>query len=199
MQIGDREMVTFLVYWQKIFFMEVIVMKYKTTTLQLCCGALMTAIICIMTIVIQVPIPLGYAHLGDAFILLTASYLRRREAVLASALGSSLADLLTGFTEWVLPTFFIKMILALIASSLMTDKKGNFRLFQWKTHLAGFLSMAWMVCGYTIAGSLLYGSPASGIASAPGLIMEGIINLIVYYLLAGVCERAKIRHLLPSE
>ena len=49
-------------------------MKQKVNTFSLCCGALLTALVCIMTIVIQIPIPLGYAHLGDAFILLGAAY-----------------------------------------------------------------------------------------------------------------------------
>lgn len=80
-------------------------MKYTSNTFSLCCGALLTALICIMTMVIQIPIPLGYAHLGDAAILLGVTYFGRREAVWASGLGSCLTDLLTGFTQWVIPTF----------------------------------------------------------------------------------------------
>ena len=104
-------------------------MKYTSNTFSLCCGALLTALICILTMVIQIPIPLGYAHLGDAAILLGATYFGRREAVWASGLGSCLADLLTGFTQWVIPTFFIKVIIALIASgfcSIKTAVSGSF-------------------------------------------------------------------------
>ena len=132
-------------------------MKQKVNTFSLCCGALLTALICIMTMVIQIPIPLGYAHLGDAAILLGAAYFGRREAVWASGLGSSLTDLLTGFTQWVIPTFLIKVIIVLIAGHLMFDKNGSFRLFHWRTFLAAILSMAWMVIGYTAVGSILYG------------------------------------------
>lgn len=174
-------------------------MKHNIHSFSLCCGALLTALICIMTMVIQIPIPLGYAHLGDAMILLGAAYFGRKEAIWASGLGSSLADLLTGFTQWVIPTFFIKIIITLIAVRFMFDKKGNFRLLHWRNILAAFLSMAWMVIGYTLVGSLLYGSFAAGLASSPGLIMEGIINIIVYLGAAAVLEKAHVRQLLQTE
>lgn len=171
-------------------------MKQHTNTFSLCCGALLTALVCVMTMVIQIPIPLGYAHLGDAAILLGAAYFGRQEAVWASALGSSLADLLTGFTQWVIPTFFIKFLIALLAGRLMFDENGHFRLFHWRTFLAAFLSMAWMVVGYTAAGAVLYGSLAAGLASAPGLTMEALVNIAVYFAAAAVLERAHVRRLI---
>lgn len=168
-------------------------MKNKTTTFSLCCGALMTALICIMTMIVQIPIPLGYAHLGNTFILIAVAYLGKKEAIWASAIGSSMADLLTGYVQWIIPTFLIKMGIALLACWLMTDKNGNFRLFGIHNALASFLSMAWMVFGYVVAGSLLYGSLAAGLASAPGLIAEGVVNIAVYYVIAAVFERAHVR------
>ncbi len=168
-------------------------MKNKTTTFSLCCGALMTALICIMTMIVQIPIPLGYAHLGDAFILIAVAYLGKKEAIWASAIGSSMADLLTGYVQWIIPTFLIKMGIALIACWLITDQKGKFRLFGGHNALAAFLSMAWMVFGYVAAGCLLYGSFAAGLASAPGLIAEGVVNIAVYYVIAAVFERAHVR------
>ena len=141
---------------------------------------------------------LGYAHLGDAAILLGAAYFGRREAVWASGLGSSLADFLTGFTQWVIPTFLIKVIIVLIAGHLMFDKNGSFRLFHWRTFLAAILSMAWMVIGYTAVGSILYGSFAAGLASSPGLITEGVVNIAVYFAAAAVLEKAHIRQLIQA-
>src|SRR5699024_1686170 len=177
---------------------EVIRMKYTSNTFSLCCGALLTALICIMTMVIQIPIPLGYAHLGDAAILLGVTYFGRREAVWASGLGSCLTDLLTGFTQWVIPTFFIKIIIALIAGRLLFDKNGSFRLFHWRSFLAAGVSMAWMVAGYTAMGSVLYGNLPAGLASSPGLIVEGIVNIAVYFVVAAVLEKAHVRRLIRT-
>lgn len=174
-------------------------MKHKINTFSLCCGALLTALVCIMTMVIQIPIPLGYAHLGDAVILLGAAYFGRREAIWASGLGSSLADLLTGFTQWVIPTFFVKVIIVLIARQLMFSKEGEYQLWHPRNFLAAVLSMAWMVLGYVAVGSILYGSIPAGLASAPGLILEGIVNIAAYYAIAAAFEKAHVRRLLHAE
>ena len=53
-----------------------------------------------MTFVPRIPIPLGYAHLGDAVIFLSFLYFNRREAALAAAIGSCLSDFLTIINHW---------------------------------------------------------------------------------------------------
>lgn len=156
----------------------------------------MTAVICITTMLIQIPIPLGYAHLGDAFILLTVTFLGKREGIWAGGIGSAMADLLTGYTQWVIPTFIIKAILALIAGIIMFDENGHFRLTNIRTAAAAVISMAWMVFGYVVVGGILYGSMAAGLASAPGLIVKSILNIVVYYVVTAVFEKANIRSLL---
>lgn len=174
-------------------------MKQHTNTFTLCCGAFLTALVCIMTMVIQIPIPLGYAHLGDAVILLGAAYFGRKEAIWASGIGSSLADLFTGFTQWVIPTFFIKVIIVLIARQFMFDKKGRYHLWHLRNFLAVTISMIWMVFGYVMVGSILYGSIPAGLASAPGLILEGIVNIAAYYAIAAALEKAHVRTFLHAE
>ena len=82
------------------------------TTRFLCLTAVMAAITCIATMVIQIPIPLGYAHLGDAFILLTVLFIGRKSGIWAGGIGSALADLLTGYAYWAIPTFIIKSLMA---------------------------------------------------------------------------------------
>ena len=58
--------------------------------------------------------------------------------------------------------------------------------------------MAWMVIGYTAVGSILYGSFAAGLASSPGLITEGVVNIAVYFAAAAVLEKAHIRQLIQA-
>lgn len=58
--------------------------------------------------------------------------------------------------------------------------------------------MLFMAFGYTVAGAILYGSIASGLASTPGLLAEGVINIIVFYGIMSVLEKAGIRKLTDS-
>ena len=41
---------------------------------QMCVTAVLMALTCVATMVVQIPIPLGYAHLGDSVILISAYF-----------------------------------------------------------------------------------------------------------------------------
>ena len=53
-------------------------MHIKFTPKDICLIAVLAAIVFVMTVVPRVPIPLGYAHLGDAAIMLAAYYGERK-------------------------------------------------------------------------------------------------------------------------
>ena len=82
------------------------------TARELTVTAVMTALVFLATFVPRIPIPLGYAHLGDAVIFLLALSIGRREALIAACLGSALSDVLGGFLLWAVPTLVIKFFMA---------------------------------------------------------------------------------------
>ena len=57
----------------------------KTITI----NALAIAIVCISTMFIQIPIPLGYMHLGNCCILLAAIFFGRTTGFIAGGIGSA--------------------------------------------------------------------------------------------------------------
>ena len=146
------------------------------TTKSMCLAAVMAAIVFIMTFIPRIPIPLGYAHLGDAVIFLSFLYFRRREAALAAGIGSCLSDFLGGFPIWIGPTFVIKYVMVLIVFAIACSGGKPCRLFSLWTLTAFVLSSLWMAIAYTLAGAVLFGSMAAGLASLPGLLMEGGLN-----------------------
>lgn len=174
-------------------------MSKKNSTRFLCMTAIMTALICVATMVIQIPIPLGYAHLGNAFIMFAVVFVGRRSGIWAAGIGSALADLLTGFAYWAVPTFVIKCVISLIIGHIAYDKDETCTVFSVRTAVGCALSMVWMVFGYTVSGAVLYGSFASGLASTPGLAAEGVLNFVVFYGIAALFERAKIGRLFYAE
>ena len=60
---------------------------------EICVAGLMAAFVFVATLVPQIPIPLGYAHLGDGAIFLAVFLAGRRAGIFAGAFGSALADL----------------------------------------------------------------------------------------------------------
>ena len=133
-------------------------------------------IICVATMAVQIPIPLGYAHLGDCMVLLAAVFLDSKYAVIAAAVGSMLADFVTGFVVWCAPTFIIKGMMVVIYVHVVrkTDSIAA----------ASCMALLFMVAGYTITGGLLYGGLLVGLASAPGLLLKAALNMVLFLFLA---------------
>ena len=64
--------------------------------MQVTVTAILAALICVATMIVQIPIPAtgGYANLGDGIILISSFLLPVGCSITAAALGSALADLL---------------------------------------------------------------------------------------------------------
>ena len=68
---------------------------FHITVTQMCITAVFMALTCVATMVVQIPIPLGYAHLGDSVILICAFFFGPVVGALAGGIGSAMADILT--------------------------------------------------------------------------------------------------------
>ena len=120
---------------------------------------LMTALVFIATFVPHIPIPLGYAHLGDAVIFLLALLVPRRPALIAACLGSALAEIVYRIAAQGRAIGQGRIVTALLLSSL------------------------WMAFAYTLVGAVLYDGLIAALTSTPGLIVEGIVNSVIALLL----------------
>ena len=165
----------------------------------LCLTAVMAAMVCVATMVIQIPIPLGYANLGGSFIMLTAVFIGKKSGALAGGIGSAMADILSGFAVWAIPTFLIKSVTGLIVGQIEHTKDNACTVFSVRTVIAAVVGMAWTVIGYTVFGAILYGGLEAGLASAPGLVIEGILNMAAFYGIGSLLEKAHIRPLLMAD
>lgn len=147
-------------------------------TQELTLTAVMTAFVFVATFVPKIPIPLGYAHLGDSAIFLAIMFCGRRVGILSGIIGSALADFLSGFPIWILPTIFIK---AAMAETFWRLQRKNFLL-------ALIISSLIMTAGYTLAGAILYDSLSAGLASTPGLLLKSAINIFVVIILGAAIK-----------
>ena len=144
----------------------------------------MTAFVFAATFVPKIPIPLGYAHLGDAAIFLAVMFGGRCVGILSGVIGSALADFLSGFPIWIVPTIVIKAAEAEI-----------FWRLRGKNFLLGLiLASLTMTAGYTLAGAFLYDSLSAGLASTPGLLLKSAVNIFVAMILgAAIRSRGVVR------
>lgn len=149
---------------------------------EFCMTAVLMAMTCIATMFIQIPIPLGYAHLGDSVVLISAYFFGPVVGGIASGVGSALADLMTGYPIWALPTLLIKTFMPVIACAFFRKnvRKNVKGIFCVRTIAGAVVTLLFMTVGYVFFGGILYGSAAAGIASAPGLLIKSAVNLGVF-------------------
>ncbi|TJX15164.1 ECF transporter S component [Tissierella creatinini] len=75
--------------------------------------AIMSSLIFVATYLFKIPTLAGYTHLGDCMIFISVLILGRKKGALAGGIGAAIADFLGGYMHWVLPTFFIKLVMGL--------------------------------------------------------------------------------------
>jgi uncharacterized membrane protein len=125
----------------------------------------MGALACIATMVFMFPIPAtsGYFNFGDAIVMTTAFTFGPVIGAIAGGLGSGLADLLSGWYNWVIFTAVIKGAEGYIAGTLAGDHASRTLT---KTVVAWFVGAIVMVAGYFVVQVSMYGFGAA-MAEAP--------------------------------
>lgn len=163
-------------------------------TLKLAFGGMMAALVFVATYFFKLPVSItqGYIHLGDGFILLGASLLGWA-SVPAAAIGSALADLLGGYTLYILPTFVIKGLVAAVAVGALRAKRPY-----WLTVALLAVAEGVMVAGYFVTEWLLlgYGLAAAAGAVAPNLV-QGLSGVALGAVLIPLLRRVKPKVMHP--
>ena len=168
-------------------------MKRIITTQEICMTAVLMALVCIATLFFKVPIPLGYAHLGNGIIFLGAFLMPVPEAAIVAGVGSAMADLLGGYTEWIIPTLLIKCIMGGVMSYIVRMGGKQIKVINVRTFIGAALGCVIMVLGYFVAGSIIYGNVVTGAAQIPGLASEGAVGIILFYVLAIALGKAGVK------
>lgn len=147
---------------------------------------LFAALIFIFTYTFKIPsiTGVGYGHLGDMFILVAVWVLGRKKAPLAAGIGAALADIISGYAVWALPTFVIKFAFALI-TGLIAEKIFNEK---FKGYLLGSLvGGVFHVLAYFLVSSLIGGGIEAALAMLPtdlGQTLVGFVlgNIVIFTL-----------------
>ena len=136
-------------------------------------GALLTAIIFVMTSTLKLPTHTGYIHLGDAAVCLAAIIFPQPMALVIAALGASLADLVAGYPMWILPTALIK------ASMTLAFTARCEKLLSRRNVFAFLMAILINVAGYYLAGSIIYGGWAVSLPEVPTNLLQGAVGAVI--------------------
>jgi uncharacterized membrane protein len=161
------------------------------TTQKIVLSSMLAALVCVATMIIKIPSPLGgYINLGDCIVLLTANVLSPCYGFFAAAIGSALADIFSGYALYAPATFVIKGVMVLIAY-------GVHKLLSSRTKplisraISGVLAELFMIFGYFIFEGFVYGCGAV-LVNIPANAIQGLAGVVIGLMLVKLFEKNKI-------
>ncbi len=165
-------------------------MNYNTKELTVL--GLLTALVAIATMVIQIPVPAteGYIHLGDSMIFLAAILFGSRYGAVAGGIGSAIADVLTGYTHWAIPTLIIKGLMGYFVGRI--SYRDNKDLINTRNIIALAFGALWMAGGYYLAGAIMKGSFMVALISVPSNLIQGIGGALIFIPLGAALKKTNI-------
>lgn len=168
-------------------------MRNKKSILNIAYTAVFATIITLFTALIKFSTGLGegYIHLGDSVIYLCACVLPFPYCLIAAALGGALADVLTGFAVWAIPTAIIKIMIAL-PFALVCKKDNSNKILNKKTSLIPVVSGLISIVGYFVAECILYSVPSATL-SIFGNTIQGVGSTVVFYIMAIALDKTNFK------
>ena len=168
-------------------------MRNKKSLLKITNTAIFTAVILLATSVIKFSTGLGegYIHLGDSFIYLAACVLPFPYCLFAGALGGGLADILSGYAIWAIPTMIIKMLNAVPFALVCRKQKSN-KILSRQTVLMAIISGAITILGYFVTECILY-SVASATLSLLGNTIQAVASGIIFVIIAKATDKTNLK------
>lgn len=160
-------------------------------TKMLVLSAMMGTLTCVATMIIKVPTPLhGYANLGDCMVLLSAFLLPVGYGFCAAAIGSALADVLSGYAIYAPVTFIIKGLMVVVAFIIYKHLKSRTKPLVARS-VGGLVAEFVMVAGYFLFEGILYGFGAAFVNIAANTL-QGLVGVVAGIILMKVFEKNKL-------
>lgn len=160
-------------------------------TRKLVAAALMAALACVATMIIEIPSPMkGYVNLGDGVVLAAGWMLSPVWGFCAAGIGSALADLLSGYVIYVPATLIIKGLMAIVAHygfALLHNKCGKLAA----RITSGIAAELIMLVGYFMFAGFLYGFGAAAL-NIPGNAVQGVVGIVTGIVLIQIVEKSKL-------
>ena len=150
--------------------------KTKSSPVRLAITAVMAGLVCVATLLIQIPTPAtqGYINVGDAMIMATALIFGTLVGGFAGGVGSAISDIISGYGYFAPLTLVVKGIEGTLAGKISDGKN-------WKRDvLAVIVGGGEMVIGNFLGEAFImgYGVPAA-LTEIPGNIIQMLVGGVI--------------------
>lgn len=156
-------------------------------------SAMFAALVLMATMFIQVPTINGYVHIGDTLVYLSAAFLPMPFSILAAGVGAGLADFISGYTLYVIPTFIIKGLMAACFSS------KSEKILTVRNAIALVIADIINVIGYFLCEMVLYkqGSFIATVAvsarTIPGNLIQSVTASVIFVVVALALDKMNFK------
>lgn len=158
-------------------------MRKEISTKTLVYYAVFIALTTVMTMIaIPMPATKGYLNLGDMVIFLSAIFLGKSGGLIVGGVGSSMADILLGYTHYAPITLVVKGIEGLLVGFLLEKNV--------KPIIAAMIGGIFMASGYLTVELFIYGKAA--FVSFPGNIGQGLVGAFSAILVYNGIRKTKL-------
>lgn len=168
--------------------------------------AMFAAMTTVLTYFVKIPMPGGgYIHLGDSVIYLMACFLPTPYAMIGAGIGGSLADLFGGYFEYIIPTFIIKMLIAIpftcknekmltVRNALMIVPSGAITVAGYYLTKVVLLAVDKATASVGFVGAFFDGSTwIAALANIPENTIQAVGSAIAFIIFALAFDGAKLK------
>jgi uncharacterized membrane protein len=141
----------------------------------------MIPLVTVMTMVFRIPIPAtqGYFNFGDAGVILLSMLFGPYVGLITGGLGSSLADILSGYSFYAPVTFLAKGIEGFIVGMIFAKLYKKSRILAYTSGPVGGL---FMICSYFVFESYFF-SIGNALVELPWNILQALFGSVIAYSL----------------
>jgi len=143
--------------------------------------SVMIPLVTVMTMVFRIPIPAtqGYFNFGDAGVILLSMLFGPYVGLITGGLGSSLADILSGYSFYAPVTFLAKGIEGFIVGMIFAKLYKKSRILAYTSGPVGGL---FMICSYFVFESYFF-SIGNALVELPWNILQALFGSVIAYSL----------------
>ena len=154
-------------------------------------SSMFAALVCVATMIIKLPSPLGgYINIGDCIVLLCGWTLGPVYAFFAAGIGSALADVFSGYALYAPATFVIKGLMALLAWLIFKLLAKRTKPFAARL-VGGICAEVLMVGGYLLFESFIYGFMPS-LVNVPANAIQGVGGIVIGMIFITIFDKQNV-------
>lgn len=169
----------------------------KKNLINVVLAAMFAALSAVFVWLVHIPNGIGgYTHIGDAIVYIAASLLPLPYAAVSSAIGFGLADLLSGYPNYIIPSAIIRVLVVLAFSSKskkLLTKRNIIALSGAFVITVGGYAVTKFILKYFIERFTVEAAIAAMTASIPGNIIQVVLSAVVFIIVAAALDKTNFK------